>query len=100
MKSKRREKIFPPFRPTGGCVSLGAAQLYFETSFRRFRRTRLEGRVSLPRGVSSLEAFVARQETRKSVPPVPGEGVKCWTRFSGRSTTDCLVEVRQRSIVT
>ena len=54
MKSKRREKIFPPFRPTGGCVSLGAAQLYFETSFRRFRRTRLEGRVSLPRGASSL----------------------------------------------
>ncbi len=99
MKSKGQEKIFPTFRPTGGCVSLGAAQLCFETSFRRFGRTRLEG-VSLPRGVSSLEAFVARQETRKALPRVPGEGVKCWTRFSGRSTTDCLVEVRQRSIVT
>ena len=37
-----------------------------ETSFARFRRTRLEGRVSLPRGASSLEAFVARQEARKA----------------------------------
>jgi hypothetical protein len=72
MKSKRREKIFPTIRPTSKCVSLDATQLFFETSFRRFRRTRLEGRVSFPRGASAW-SLVARQGGTKALPCVPGE---------------------------
>ncbi len=72
MKSKRREKFFPTIRPTGKCVSLGATQLFFETSFRRFRRTRLEGRVSFPRGASAW-TLVARQEARKPYHACLGE---------------------------
>ena len=43
----------------------------------------LKGRVSFPRGASSLEALVARQETRKALPRCR-EG-ECWMRFSGRT---------------
>src|SRR4029078_11753511 len=49
MKSRRQEKVFPVNWPTGKCASLGTNQLFFETSFPRFRRTKLVGRVSFPR---------------------------------------------------
>ena len=46
----------------------------FETSFHRFRRTILEGSRFLPARHICLELLVARQETRKAVPPRLGDG--------------------------
>ena len=65
MKSRRQEKVFPVIWPTGKCASLGTNQLFFETSFPRFRRTKLVGVCFLPARRFCFEELPARQEARK-----------------------------------
>jgi hypothetical protein len=64
---------------TGGCVSLGAAQLCFETSFRRFRRTILEGSRFLPARHILLGAFSRASGDTKLYHPRWRRG-ECWMR--------------------
>jgi hypothetical protein len=77
------------------CV--GPLSLFYGTSFGCFRRTNLVRNVFPSRAALQPGALGRASGGTKALPP-GGRGVKCWTHFSGRSTTDCLAKVRPSTV--